>query len=382
MNSRQLNRLLSKYLSGKASPEEKEKIENWYESVKEPDLSQDSPEFQQAGADMYRKIQAEFRKKAAIVPLYKRTWPRVAAAASVILLVAAWLHFSTTPTQTLVSSQPSKPSVNHDFAPPAACQAILMLSDGRVINVDSTGKGTIALQGHIRVEKKADGHLAYTGVSGSETGYNTLVVPRGSKPVSVVLSDGTRVWLNVASSITYPTAFHGKERSVTIDGEAYFEVASDPSMPFRVRKKKQDDVQIQVLGTHFNVNAYDDEPTMKVTLFEGAVVVGKGKRTQLLKPGQQAVVDASDLQASDSADLPEVMAWKDGRFYFDGTNIRSIMRQVEKWYNVDVSYAAPIPYSFVAKISRDVNVSELLHILEATNLVHFRMEGNKIIVLK
>jgi ferric-dicitrate binding protein FerR (iron transport regulator) len=166
-----------------------------------------------------------------------------------------------------------------------------------------------------------------------------------------------------------------------ITGEAYFEIKKNASMPFIVKQANKD-AEVRVLGTHFNINTYDDEAFMKITLLEGKVDVSANHNHLLLKPGEQAQVSSSVLKKSGDINISEVMAWKNGTFYFDGDDIKTIMRQVEKWYNVEIIYQDDINYSFVAKISRDVNASQLFKILELTDLVHFKIEGNKITVMK
>jgi ferric-dicitrate binding protein FerR (iron transport regulator) len=194
-----------------------------------------------------------------------------------------------------------------------------------------------------------------------------------------VLADGSLVWLNASSSITYPTAFVGQERRVSITGEAYFEVSENKDMPFLVEHNQ---LLVKVLGTHFNVNAYENEASNKVTLLSGLVDVGNGKITRRLIPGQQASISKTAFSVNENIDTDEVMAWKNGQFYFGGSDIKSIMNQIERYYDVEVEFRDDVPYRFVAKISRDVNVSAFLQKLELTNLIHFKIEGKKIIVMK
>jgi ferric-dicitrate binding protein FerR (iron transport regulator) len=204
-------------------------------------------------------------------------------------------------------------------------------------------------------------------------------LPKGSKPIRLVLADGSLVWLNAASSITYPTAFIGQERRVSITGEAYFEVSENKAMPFFVEHNQ---LLVKVLGTHFNVNTYENEASNKVTLLSGLVDVGNGKVNRRLLPGQQASVSTAGFSVKENTDTDEVMAWKNGQFYFGGSDIKSIMKQIERYYDVEVEFRDEVPYQFVAKISRDVNVSAFLEKLELTNLIHFKIEGKKIIVMK
>jgi ferric-dicitrate binding protein FerR (iron transport regulator) len=197
--------------------------------------------------------------------------------------------------------------------------------------------------------------------------------------ISVTLADGSRVWLNAGSSIKYPVAFISKERKVEITGEAYFEVAHNASKPFIVTKGE---TSITVLGTHFNVNTYDDEDALRITLLEGSVAVKRESSNVKLKPGEQAVLSATShsLLTTGSVDTDAVMAWKNGFFQFNNTPIDVIMRQVEKWYDVDVVYNGSIKQTFNGKIPRTVNASDLFKILESTGWVHFKIEGKKVMV--
>ncbi len=376
--------LLRRYLLGKTTPVEETKIDQWYESSDRHHnfQSPDQRELRNIKVEIFEKAKAglQMQETKLIIPFYKRAAFRAAAILIIVLCTAMFFLFRN-------SQHKNEIVLNHtsnfknDAAPPSANKAVLRLADGSVIQLDSSGVGTLAVQGNIKVVKQADGRIAYKGEAGDKTSYNTLTIPRGSKPMKLILADGSEVLLNVASSITYPTAFVGAERQVEITGEVYFEIAKNKEMPFVV-KKANDDVQVRVSGTHFNFNSYDDESALKITLLEGSVDVSKAGNHSLLKPGQQALVGKQATKTLTDVDLEEVMAWKDGRFYFDGADIKTVMRQVEKWYNVDVIHEAEIPYSFVAKISRDVNASELFKILQYTELVHFKIDGNKITVMK
>ena len=384
MKSKEPLELLHKYLAGKASAEEIEIIEEWYASFEEKELlnSPSEKDLAKVKRSIYSRLMHDLNITTPVISIYKKRFFRVSAAAILLLMMGGsyFLFFqSSNHGKVLVQV---KQKLNNDVVPPSSNRATLTLADGKKIELDSSGNGTLAVQGKINVIKQDNGLIVYKGeASADENKFNTLTVPKGSKPMKLLLEDGSLVWLNVASSITYPTAFAGSERRVEITGEAYFEITKNKGKPFIV-KKKNDDAQVQVLGTHFNVNAYDDEAVLKVTLLEGSVDVSKAGNHALLKPGQQALMSNEANRVLNNVDLEEVMAWKNGRFYFDGADIKTVMRQVEKWYNVDVSYESEIPYSFVAKISRNVNASELLKILQLTELVHFRIEGNRITVMK
>jgi ferric-dicitrate binding protein FerR (iron transport regulator) len=229
--------------------------------------------------------------------------------------------------------------------------------------------------------KKDGGQLAYdvSGVKPADILYNTLATPRGGQ-YQLILPDGSKVWLNAASSIRYPTAFAGKERRVMITGEAYFEIKQDAAMPFIV---SHNDIDVKVLGTSFDVNTYDDEPVVRTTLVEGAVQVKKGTGAVVLEPGQQArVTEAGVVSLWNDVDVEETVAWKNGRFSCKNMALEDIMREVARWYDVDVMYKDKITDRYTLGVARNVPVSSLLRYLEMSEGVHFSVEGKKIIVSK
>lgn len=262
-------------------------------------------------------------------------------------------------------------SETNDVKPPSTNRGMITLANGRTISIDSITTGMLAQQSNVTLTKTADGKIIYSGNT-SEVVYNTLTNPRGSKIIDMTLSDGSHVWLNAGSSVTYPIAFAGNERKVSITGEAYFEVTHSSTKPFKVSKGN---MEIAVLGTHFNVNAYDDEAAIKVTLLEGSVKVNNF----LIKPGQQAQV-TDEIKVINTADLEQVMAWKNGNFKFSRTDLKIIMREIGRWYDVEVSYEGNIPVQlYNVGVPRTANVSEVLKGLEYTG-AHFSVEGKKIIV--
>jgi ferric-dicitrate binding protein FerR (iron transport regulator) len=274
--------------------------------------------------------------------------------------------------------------------PPGRDGAILTLADGRQVVLDSLGNGVIATQNGTQVELK-NGELAYNKNAGVVVPvYNNLTTPKG-RQFQLKLPDGSRVWLNAASSIRYPTAFSGKDRRVAVTGEAYFEVAHDKTKPFIVdipsTTGEPGGSSIEVLGTQFNINAYDNEQSIKTTLLEGSVKIVKrqtanGKENPvILKPGQQAVLHDAQLTIHDHADIDKALAWKNGFFNFEDASLQEVMRQLERWYNIEVVYEKNIPdIRFGGKMSNDVSLSGLLRSLQEME-VHFRVEGRKLIVL-
>ena len=329
---------------------------------------------------LYKQIIEEKNNRTTDPIVRNISWARWVAAAIILLLGTGYYFFKTNKEH---KEQKQLAEIGQtkakDIAPPNTVNAVLTLANGQTVILDTTSSGTVALQGAVNVVKLADGQIAYRGTS-KEIQYNTLNNPRGSKVISLLLADGSKVWLNAASSLKYPTSFTGSERKVEITGEAYFEVAHNPAMPFMVSKGG---TNIKVLGTHFNVNAYDDERSLNVTLLEGSVSVMANHSTQpkVIEPGAQARVDKNgSIQLDNSVDLNEVMAWKNGLFSFKAADIESIMRQVSRWYNVEVVFKTPITEKFYAEVSKSTNVSSLLEMLQATKAVQFKIEGNAIVV--
>lgn len=330
-----------------------------------------------------RVLSVDKEEKTPVFPIRRqhadRRW---LVAASIILLIGiAMVTYRLFHTPQIV---PAPTSLTlQDVQPPQEVRAMITLADGRQVYLDSLPNGEVAQQGGITVVRLADGQIAYQARGSDETKeiqYNTLSNPRGSRVIDLTLADGTRVWLNAASSITYPVAFAGDERRVDMKGEGYLEVAPNEKKPFNV---SVGGLNVKVLGTHFNINAYPDEDVMSTTLLEGRVEVSNRGKSVILKPGQQALLQntSSDIQTIDNIDTATVMAWKNGYFSFDNTTLKSLMRQVSRWYNVEVAYEG-VPSSeerFIGEVPRNSNVSEVLKILELSN-VRSRIEGNKIII--
>jgi transmembrane sensor len=278
-------------------------------------------------------------------------------------------------------SLPERPAVAHD-ADPGSNKAVLTLADGKTVPLDSAHGGVIGRQGGEELVSR-NKQLIYqqVGDASGGVGYNVLTTPRGGQ-YAVVLPDGTKVWLNADSYLRYPTAFGGDSREVELRGEGYFEVAARAGQPFRVQvlRGKREPLRVEVLGTHFNIMDYDDEPVLRTTLLEGAVRVSKGGAAVVLRPGQQARLEGEDRLLVGQADIEEAIAWKNGLFKFDGAGIGQVMRQLSRWYDLDVEYVHGVPNDlFQGEMYRDVRVSELLKILEASG-VHCAVEGKKLLV--
>ncbi|MBV8252254.1 MAG: FecR domain-containing protein [Chitinophaga sp.] len=300
---------------------------------------------------------------------------KLAVAAAIALLVGAGLYMLQSPRQQppLAYAHPAP------IIPPGHTGAILTLDDGSQVVLDSLGNGWRTTQSGARLQI-TNGQLQYTSEgTGGKIAINTTGTPKG-RQFALVLPDGTKVWLNSESSITYPTAFSGKERSVKLNGEAYFEVAADPHHPFIVQVTDQ--TSIEVLGTDFNIKAYSNDARMEATLVSGAVRVAHGQDKNLLKPGQQARMTSSGMTVLSDVDIENVIAWKNGLFNFEGIQLADAMHQIERWYNIKVQYENGIPdIRFGGKVNRNISLNELLRILARADL-KFRLESDRLTILR
>ena len=303
-------------------------------------------------------------------------WIGIAASLLIVCAVGLYLYHS--------SGQPSG-NLGKSAAPlaniiPGSNKARLTLANGTVIALNGARNGQLATQKNGIVNKTRDGEVVYQSNShpaaAGITEFNTIATPRGGQ-YTIVLPDGSKVWLNATSSLKFPVAFTGTTRNVELVGEAYFEVAKDKNKPFKLTVNG---ATVEVLGTHFNVMAYSEETKIRTTLLEGSVRISKGDKSGLLKPGQQADIDRQNNIRINEADVEQAMAWKNGYFKFNRDNIQTIMRQLSRWYDIDVAYEGQIPEDeFVGKIRRSVNLSEVLKVLEMSN-VHFKIVNKKLIV--
>ncbi|MCS3800131.1 FecR family protein [Niastella sp. OAS944] len=314
-------------------------------------------------------------------------WWQYAVAMAVLLMATTVTYVlqqanKTTPKPAVVQTTP------HD-AVPKTNKAYLTLENGKTIVLDSLQSGLLATQGTTKVMREQDGVISYSSSKAAEQKliYNTITVPRGSDVVYLQLSDGSKVWLNAASSIRYPVAFSEEERKVEVTGEAYFEVTPSNSPKGGGLKQRfivsKGNMNVTVLGTRFNVNSYENEENIKVTLLEGSVKVQHERVERIIKPGEQAVVDGAKINVVSDVDLEQVMAWKDGKFLFDNTDLAAIMRQIERWYNVEVNYQGDVlkqGITLTGEISRYNNASQVLELLEATRLLDFTIDSKGITV--
>jgi ferric-dicitrate binding protein FerR (iron transport regulator) len=305
-------------------------------------------------------------------------WMKYAAAVVLVFAVAGLIYFTKSSNSEITTSD-SVTSLNNDIAP-GGNKAILTLSDGTKIILDNAADGNLSTQGNSKVIKLDDGQLAYqkNGQAG-DIAYNTITTPNGGQ-YHIILSDGSKVWLNAASSLRYPTSFSNNERTVELTGEGYFDIAHNASQPFTVIVQG---TKVEVLGTQFNINAYADEPVLTTTLIEGKVKLNNKGTLSLLKPGQQALISGpGQTKVSSQADIEEAIAWKNGKFIFNGNRITAIMRQLARWYDIQVEYNNSLPDDeFVGAIRRSENISAILRILSKTKTVRFAIDGKKVTVL-
>lgn len=370
--------LLRRYLEGDASQEEVILIEQWYQQMVEAgEFGWEEGEKESRAMVIERRLLAQINAQR---DEGRRIWRRMVGVAAVLLLAiaGAYLLF----VRKAPGAIPPMAERYHNDVSPGRNAAVLTLAGGTTVVLNDSVPRVIGRQGNALIMNDS-GRLIYQASAGSaqDIVYNTLTTQKGNQ-YHLSLPDGTIVWLNAASSITFPSVFAGKQRKVTISGEAYFEVTKNEQQPFIVQ---QGNMAVQVLGTSFDVNGYGDEAAVKTTLLEGKVRVEEGSASSLLSPGQQAVVSkggVGTILIVDDPDLETVMAWKNGSFAFRNAGIEAIMQQVERWYDVQVVYEAKVRTHFVADIPRDVPLTQLLKILEETDQIHFRIDGKKVIVIQ
>lgn len=373
MEAEQLKELFKKYREGRCTEEEKALLESWYlEHHEQHEIHLSPRRIKAIKAQIFRKLPGNNNG-------FKNTGFGLLAAAALTGIII---------TVTLIHPRPLQPhqkiAAVQDIAP-GTNKAILTLANGRKINLSNSANGQIALQSGVKITKTANGQLLYTvintAVNATPTTTNNITVPNGGQ-WQVLLPDGTKVWLNSATSFTYPSTFSGaKERVVHLDGEAYFEVAKDKAHPFIVKSATQ---EVKVFGTHFNVNTYKNEPAVETALAEGSVAVTDllNHQRRFLKPGEKSVLTRQQLTVA-SANLEAILAWKNGYFRFNNEQIKGVMRQLARWYNIDVQYQGAISADGLnGKISKYKNISQVLKALEATKTVRFNVEGRRVIVMK
>jgi ferric-dicitrate binding protein FerR (iron transport regulator) len=382
-----LTELTVKYQAGNITPSEQAELDAWRFSSEENERLFEQRLSEPFLIDGLRILHEAGRRKeadksrivyAGKVKTLQHRWKIYTSVAAILFVMAAGTFLFLVRTSRTHQPIPITVRQVKDLVP-GGNKAILTLDNDQQIVLDTAQNGSLAQQGGTNVQKLPGGQLAYisqNGKPGLATGFNTVSTPRGGQ-YQVLLPDGSKVWLNAASTLHFPTAFTGSERSVELVGEAYFEVAKNPLMPFKVKTPKQ---EVTVLGTQFNLNAYPDEAETRTTLVEGMVKVHAMAKNVVLTPGQQAQ-SGKALSVVSGVDTSAITAWRDGYFHFDRAGIEEVMRQLSRWYDVDVRYQGAIPKEKASgNISRDNLASDVLKILEVSGY-HFKIDGRTIIVL-
>ncbi len=386
--------LLRKYKEGRCSIEEKALVETWYHGLKGEGPDPDAKELQEAREATWNSL-AHLRKKERWFTLpYRYAAVAATLVCAAFLVITVYTPGESVADQPVIADMVTAPEISDD-ALPGGNKAILTLADGSEVVLDDAQNGELAHVNRTDIRKTEDGLIVYetSGPAGADAAdegtavlYNKIATPRGGQ-YRVILPDGTKVWLNSASSLKYPLSFRHDVRSVELTGEAYFEVnrhlSDNQYVPFVVNTRTQ---TVQVLGTRFNINAYEDEPTVNTTLLEGQVKVvrGSGEFSEragglLLKPNYQSLLNAHRMDVRE-VDAEEMIAWKNGYFSFNHADIKVVMRQLSRWYDVEVFYEGDIPPGeFSGKVYRNMNLSAVLEIL-AFSRVNFRIEGKKITI--
>lgn len=401
MPSERITFLVEKFFSNRCTEDEKYELMQWANVATEDELAEllyHSWKNHEANLEMpeemsQRILTSIFHKEESIEeenPTWEeeetpsRFWQmgyRMAASIAVIVAVGlfAWFQYNTVHQRNENRLVQVKEFEKNDVLP-GTNKAILTFDDGSKVILDTSKNGNIAKQGATNILKPEKGQLVYqaTETPNARPMYNTITTPKGGQ-YQIVLSDGTKVWMNAASSLRFPMVFVGKERKVEMTGEIYFEVAKNAKMPFKVSTNGQ---EVEVLGTHFNVMAYENEKSIKTTLVEGSVKVSKDNHSTILQPGQQSKVGFSNgiFRTINDVSLEDELAWKEGYFQFNNTSLDMIMRQIERWYDVDVQYIGKVPDEhFTGKLPRNTNLSNVLKILSMSE-IQFKIEGKKIII--
>ncbi|RPD39617.1 FecR family protein [Chitinophaga barathri] len=366
MDQQRIKELAGKFLAGTATEAEQQELHAWYDSAAT------AGELPGEEETVRRRMLAQVRRRTQPA---SQVW-RMAAAAAVFAAIAAAALFL------LRQPHADAPSVSSGYgadALPGGDKATLTLADGTVIALDTAKNGTLAAQGGAQIAKSAGMQLVYIEDGAREDGppvYNTITTPKGGQ-YQVQLPDGSRVWLNAASSLRFPASFHGGNRRVELHGEAYFDIKGDAAHPFIVTIP---DMEVTVLGTEFNVSAYE-RGKQKTVLIKGAVKVQAPHNTAVLRPGQSAELQGgSRLQVADDPYAEDAAAWKDGMFIFTNEPLDEIMAQLSRWYNIESDYEKESLKGkiFTGQISRGEKLSEVLKMLEMTGTIHFRIENGTV----
>ena len=412
MSISQIKNLLDSYIAGSATQQEQQLVEQWLEENDQQNTEWQLMNNKDKAAwllQLYRDIDNSITPKDAgwqdddtidsSLAWYKKFWLPVAAA--LIVSIGAGIYYFLLPQEERATPvSVIAPQLQND-ALPGTNKAILMLDNGKTILLDDSQDGVLVKQGGTAVSKQGE-NLMYKGKGNNDKDapvvFNTLTTPRGGQ-YKLVLADGSKVWLNASSSIRYPVSFTGNERKVEITGEVYFEISqlsvdglkgkATKRIPFivKVNMLGREGAEVEVLGTHFNINAYDDEDAISTTLLEGSIKISpprpneKSLEAVIITPGQQARLNKNGLlQLVKEVNIEETVAWKNGLFMMNGAAIPAVLRQLARWYDVDIVYGNGIPEGRITgDIPRDMNLSEVLKVMELSG-VHFKIDNKKIIV--
>jgi transmembrane sensor len=372
--NKDVKEVLDKISSGNYNPEEEAIAKLWLHQLHQNDeAGLSEKELHEVSDQMWLSL--ERNKKQSWNHKYRKSVVYMAAAASLALIVGVGLYFN----QQQPLSKPIQSGAYTNDIPAGSNKAYLTLANGKKLVLTNSANGKLAEEAGIKITKTADGQLVYTVADQGEkgiAGYNRIETPRGGQ-YQLNLPDGTKIWLNSASSLKYPVSFAAlKERRVELSGEAYFEVAKDKIHPFIVKSGRQ---EVQVLGTHFDVNAYPDEQLIKTTLLEGSV---KLNEQVILKPGEQSSLTGEKFSVK-QVNVNDAIDWKNGEFVFTNESLTSILKKVSRWYDVEIKYVhTPVSVpTFTGSVSRSENISGVLKMLEETSNVRFSIEGRLINVI-
>jgi len=363
--------LLARYRAGKCSEEEKLMLEKWFHEIGKEEVHQlTEKDFTILKNEMWQVIEGKTERKSF------RLWYRLAAAAAIVVVFSAGLFY--------YRSQQDIPQrgmrMAKDDIAPGKDNAYLILADGKRISLTDAANGNIANQAGVSITKTASGEVVYhvTDTGYGVLAFNTIETPRGGQ-YHIQLPDSTSVWLDAASSLKFPTSFKGQlNRKVELKGEGYFEVTKDKKHPFYVKSGQQ---EVRVLGTHFNINAYDDEPVAITTLVEGSVKISLAGRNIQLKPNEAGINKNGQLHVQKINDAQDAIAWKNGFFQFDDEDLESVMRKIARWYDVEIEFVGKLKnIKFNGVISRSKSLKNTLKVMEATENFSFKLEGRKLII--
>jgi hypothetical protein len=360
-------------------------ILDYFEAKAETEIK---PDVEAAVQEIHYNLIAQIKKDAAVSrSRYRLMWTKIAAAAAILIFISAGVYFYLS--KGVVKPLPEQVTLKQSQKDvlPGSNKAVLTLGNGKKIELNNVKNGVVARQNGIATIKTKSGQLVSRIEDGDKSAndlpvsYNTVTTARGGQ-YQVILPDGSKVWLNAASSLKYPTVFKGPERNVELTGEAYFEVAKNVAMPFYVKSAGQ---TVKVLGTHFNINAYEDERVIKTTLLEGSIQIAYQQANALIKPGETARIalgSANKIVVDEDLDTGDAVAWKEGYFQFNHSDIQTVMRQISRWYDVTVSYKGTVSSKdFGGAIQRNLSLSQVLHILEKSQL-HFIIKGKEVVVMQ